>query len=343
MSNSILKALKYLRAIAPIILSVGLLLVLICTLIFKLNSTVNFTKILEDIRTDILTASGVLSGLIIAYLTSKVLQIRQEKLARLPQLNEQIQKLHKCRSIINTLLLSSLWVDGLIRFVEEKYQGLTHFDVRKTSIPGLKSTQQAQDFMEDYEFGDTAKLYLELKSFIPNKSYDQTLYTEFDVPGYYYNAKILQKWIDYDCGNGLYNYFGPNYSFYKDDLRLANVYLGDKKEIIEACQKIDQERYKGLDFGPELLSKLGAQLTADILPQLVRLQLFMEQGLPRIITYLFIVAGLLILFGVTLPLMTKLYRLPPIFDIVSISVTIAISFYLLISFYGFMRREIRLK
>lgn len=328
--------------VIPIILTIIVFITLFWTLTCKLCSSENFSELLAKKRTDILTISGLISGLIIAYLTAKVLQIRQEKIARLPELTDLTQKLHKCRSIIGKLIHSRLWPDGVRHLVDKKYKGLTHFEYREIGFIDSKPTKRAKDFMNDENFSGLACLYLELKSFkFDQYLFDQTLYTEFDVP-VYYSSSMVQKWIDYNCGNGLWYYFDHKYAVYKNSINLDDIYVGYKEEIKDNCLRIDQERYKEFEFGPELLAKLGTQLTEDILPKLVIIQRYMDAGLPRIIKYLFLIAGLLIVFGVSLPLINNIYTIFPFLDIVSISVIVSTSFYLLLSFYGFMKREIKI-
>lgn len=342
MKNKLKKIWKKIVRTIPLILTIIVFIILFWTLTCKLCNTEKFSELLAKNRADILTISGLIAGLIIAYLTAKVLQIRQEKIARLPELTEQTQKLHKCRSVIDKLIHSRLWPDGVRHLVDKKYKGLTHFDVREIVFVDSNPTEQAKEFINDKEYSGLACLYLELKSFkFDQYPFDHTLYTEFDVP-LYYSSDIVQKWIDYDCGNGLWYYFDHKYAVYKNSMNLEDIYIGHKEEMKDNCLLIDQERYKDLDFGPELLAKLGTQLTEDILPKLVRIQRYMDADLPRIIKYLFMIAGLLIVFGVSMPLINNLYAISPILDIVSISVVVATSFYLLVSFYGFMKREIKI-
>lgn len=324
----------------PLTLSLVVFGFVFWTLYCKLCCNCDFYQTLSSTRTDIITISGILSGIIIAYLTSKVLQIRGEKIARLPELIELTQKVHKFRAIAYKLIHSSLWVNGLSSFINQKYQGLTFFDVREIVFVEGKVTEQATNFIRDHEFGDTANLFLELKSFLFDRyTFDDTLYSEFDVP-VYYNTKILEKWIRYDCGNGLWYYFSHKYGSYSGDLKLHNVYTGYQEDIKNLCLQIDQERYKDLEFGNDLLANVGTQFHSDILPKLYRLQLYIERGLPSIVNYLFVVLCLLILFGVALPLLIKIYFLSPIFDITSIAVITSICFYIVTSFYSFLKSEI---
>lgn len=340
MKNQIVdKINKYAFQLTTGFLSLIVFSILILTLQHLYSDKIGFTQTLSNVRETIITISGILSSIIIAYLTSKVLQIRQERMARLSELKELTQKTHKFRGIINKLIHSNLWVKGLRNFVDNTYKELTHSDIQAISIVGGETKKIASDFVQDNKYGDTKYLYLEMKSFILDNPFDNTLYAEFEVP-VYYNTKVLEYWIKNDCGNGLYYYFDHKYGAFKGDLDLNNVHTYYSNHIEKICLEIDKERYEKFVFGNKLLSKIGEQFTSDILPRLYRLQIQVEAGLPTIINYLFFILIILIVFGVALPFLTLLYSLKPTFDIISISVIISTTFYLLISFYYFLKKEV---
>jgi hypothetical protein len=87
----------------PFIISVVCLFFVFDSLSRILTTTCDAKAIFKAIHTDIITISGIIAGIIIAYLTSKVLQIRNEKIARIPELKDLTQKVHKFRSIVNEL------------------------------------------------------------------------------------------------------------------------------------------------------------------------------------------------------------------------------------------------
>jgi len=292
-----------------------------------------------SVRADIISISGILSGIIIAYLSSKVLQIRQEKINKLPDLKELTQKLHRFRKICHKLTHSNMWAPGMESLLGNTYEGLTYFDVNENKFVNSKISEQASQFIQDKTKSNTSYLYLQLKSFESDIFFDETVYSEFEVPKYY-SITILEKWIKHECGSGLYYYFDHEYSTYKNSLKLHEVIEEYQEDIIQACLYIDKERYQNQVFDNKLLAKLGTQVTTDILPRLLRLQLYIEQPLPKIITYLYIVLLLLITFGVSLPILIKVYDLDIIFDIISLSTILGTSIYLITSFYNLLRTEV---
>jgi hypothetical protein len=312
---------KFLLILIPIILSVIGFILLVFSLLNKLNSECNFYEILLSTRTDIISISGFLSGIIIAYLATKVLQTRTEKITNLPELNELTQKVHKFRKIMNLLVNSDIWVDGLKEFLRNNYSSLTIYEVRKSSYGEGKPTKLKIIFNQDEKntFGDTLYLYLELKSFIFDEySYDETLYSESEVP-IYYSSQILKKWIKYDCGGNLWYFFDNKLDAFAADLKISKVTPHNKTKIEECTLLIDRDKFNDIKFGPKLLAKLGTHFREDIFPKLLKLQLNNEKGLPAIAKYLCIILYLLLSLGVALPLISKIYSLPPIVDIISVS------------------------
>jgi hypothetical protein len=337
------KSKLFIQISIPIIISVIAFILLFFSLLNQLNSECNFYEILLSTKTDIISISGFLSGIIIAYLSTKVLQTRTEKITNLPELNQLTQKVHKFRKIINLLVNSDIWAEGLKEFLRNNYSSLTIYEVRKSSYGGGKPTQQKINFNQDERntFGDTLYLYLELKSFIfRDYSYDETLYSEFEVP-IYYSSKILKQWIEFDCGGNLWYFFDNKLEVFAEDLKLSKVTSNNRSKIEECALLIDRDKFNDIKFGPKLLAKLGTQFREDIFPKLLKLQLNNEKGLPAIAKYLCIILYLLLSLGVALPLISKIYSLPPIVDILSVSFLFSIIFYIILSFYFFLNNEVK--
>lgn len=310
-------------------------------LFHRYDCPICFSEALASSRGDILTISGLLSGIIMAYLTSKVLQIREERVSKLPQINELTQKMHRFRSIVSKLLSSDLLPRDARNIVDTKYKGLTFYDYRENSFVDSETTQQSKDYIEDTQCGGLSDLYLELRAFVPkDHGFDEALYSEFEVSKFY-DTQLLEKWVKYDCGNGLWYYFENKYAVYRENFNF-NIYSGYKEEILKNCLQIDKERYQGIQFDAQLLAKLGNQMYSDVIPKLFKAQLSIEKGLPKIVNYLFSIFVLLVVFGVLMPLSSNIFNLCPFWDAISISTTTGICAYIISSFYGFMKQEIKI-
>lgn len=278
-------------------------IVFVCVYVFlnkQLLNNCDFRYSLAGVTTDLLTVSGIITAIIMAYLTSKVLQIRHEKINRLNEYNELTQKVHRYRAILNRL---------------------------KHSAVGSGN-------------GNSRILQKEFENMIPKSMRDDDLYSDFDRPKYY-SQKFVEQWIDNDCGNGLWSHFDE----YLDDIKsnaLDSLSERDKGIIIAYCMRIDETRYKSMEFGPNLLAKLGTQFFADIFPRLYGLQLRFKKKLPKVINYLYVILCLLIIFGILFPLLIRLFGPNPRMEIISLSVIIAVCVNIIFSFYAFLKNEIKI-
>ncbi|GHT39445.1 hypothetical protein AGMMS49965_05460 [Bacteroidia bacterium] len=323
----------------PLLVAVCAFIYLFVSLRCKLSSNPQFIETLEETRVNIITISSVLSGIIIAYLTSKVLQIRNEKIAKMPELNDLTQKLHRFRRIA-WKLFKEFWTnsDGVNDFIE-KYRMVSFFDV-KSDMPSPKAKKFIEEMAES-EYNNIAYFCLELRSFIDMTAVMSDMYiliSEFDIP-VPFNSKILRDWIDNGCGCGFLE-FDKEYCSHLNKVPLTlNISKEAEESIKQLAVQIDKERYEQIDCTSTLF-KLGMQIHYDIIPSLYRLHLQIEGKLPLLVKYLFWIFVLLIVFGVVLPLLSKILLLSTIVDIISISMTISLCIYIVFSFYGFLKSEI---
>ncbi len=113
-----------------------------------------------------------------------------------------------------------------------------------------------------------------------------------------------------------------------------------QKEIELLSRKIDPERYLDIEFGPELLGKLGSQIDLDIVPKLNRLQHKFEQGIPKMLKFMYFILSSMLFFGVIIPVIIKLFNTPILLSFISISSITSITIYFILRLPIIMKREI---
>lgn len=96
-----------------------------------------------------------------------------------------------------------------------------------------------------------------------------------------------------------------------------------KEEILKLSLLIDKERYCDMSFNDKFLIKLGYQAMEEIIPNIYKLQLTLNQGLPRILKRLIDIVLILLIFGITLPIFCSLFEFI-LGDIISISMFFSI-------------------
>ena len=319
----------YWRELATLIFGLVVFVVL-----FKgLESGYYFTQQIREASNLDLNVASIISAILITYLTSKVLQLRQERLAILPQITSLTQKVHQFRTITNVLYHSwDFWAPGLKNYMQKEYPNLTYGEAFKLVFENEKSRDsKALQYPSDEKMGDTKDLYLQLRSFV-DKQYtiDVTLYSEFEIP-VFYTLDILQDWRDYGSASALCRFFNWHYHDYKGDFNFEKLRANERSIIEDSAMRIDAIRYKDIKTSPELLDMLGKQFHEEILPKLINLQHSIQGGFTRLVQFLLSTLVILIFSGVLYPILSNVLDLPIIGSIVSITMVLSVTFYLAIS------------
>lgn len=303
----------------------------------------NYSDTLIKLSDKLVNASSILAAILITFLVGKVIQLRQEKLAHFPEYFELTQKIHFFRNALYILFKSnSFWVNNLKQYMDKVYEDLEYYDVRKVVfVNSTKTSELAHAFHDDETYGDTIRLYLALKAFFPEKGlFDPTLYIEFNVEKFY-NPQLIELWGTFEPSAELHYFFNYKYGFFEEDFNFQNVSARDQRRAVEYAHKVDNERYKEIEFGNTLYDMLGQQFTEDILPRLSKKSQHIHEQLPLSIQYLIPILSLILAFGVVVPIFNSLYNFNMSYAIVSISIVLSVVFYFIIALRRVLQGEMR--
>jgi hypothetical protein len=328
---------KDLYAFIPIVLSGLLCIALVFLLWQKVLFVEEFKQTISDLSSLFIGISGVLATLIMIYLASSAIGLKSKRHGVIEGLSKITQKMHYFRNIIEILLNSKMWLPGLKDYIDDEFDGLTFFDV-KEFYKG-RSKLAIEFLQENHHYGDTENLYLELKSLLFTKSKDKRVPKNVVYPKIY-NRDIIEKWLEHKSGSGLLYYFGYKYGIYKETLDINAVYERHQDKIMSLANSIDSEVFEDSSFNEVFLSKLGDYFISDLLPKLYNLQDEIDNRLPRLLRYLYVIFMILVIFGVLLPILYLLFSLSIFTIVISFSIVISIIFFIAISFYQFMSNEI---
>ncbi len=329
--------LKDLVALIPLILS-GVLVITIGYFLWdRYYNSPEFIDILNSILNTTLIISGVLAVVIMFYLATIVINLRNKRNNIVSDLDNVTQKMHNFRNIIDLLYRSKMWLPGLKQYLDEEYANLNFFEV-KEFYKGY--SKLAIEFLqENHPYQDTENLYLELKALLLTSPKEKIVTENIRYPRHYDKA-IVEKWLEHKCGSGLWYYFGYKFGTYKSALDLDAVYERHQDKIMTLAQSIDSEAFEDSSFNEVFLSKLGEYMNKDVIPKLHQFQTFAAQKLPKMVNYIFTIFITLVFCGVLLPLIYKMFDLHSFLAILSISVTVGTIFYIMTSFYQFLTKEI---
>jgi len=328
---------KDLYALIPLVFSGLLCITLIFFLWQKYNADPAFIEKLTNISTIFISISGFLAAIIMVYLASSALVLKNNRIIVIDNLSKITQKMHNFREIVSLLLQSKMWLPGLKEYIDEEFSGLNFFEV-KEFYKG-KSKLAIEFLQESQHYGDTENLYLELKSLLMTKPKEKKLPKNINFPKIYDSA-IIEKWLEHKCGSGLLYYFGYKYGIYKETLDIESVYERHQDKIMALANSIDPEVFEDSSFNEVFLSKLGDYMSNDIIPKLYQLQDNVNTRLPRILNYLYFIFLFLVVFGVLLPLGFLLFNLPIILLVISYASVVSIIFFLATTFYEFISKEV---
>jgi len=177
--------------------------------------------------------------------------------------------MHHFRNIVDILVRSKVWAPGLKEYIDEEFGDLNFF-MMKEFYKG-RSKLALENIEENNRYGDTEALYLESKSILladPDSSKVDTFINPRN-----YSTRILKKWVKHKVGSGLWHFFGYKYASFKEELDVSRIFERLQDKIISYAIQLDLNRYQDLGFSEELLSKLGEQMSEDIIPRLLTLTL----------------------------------------------------------------------
>lgn len=298
---------------------------------------------LTDISNQIIKLAGIVSAIIIGFMSGYIIQIRRERIDRYKKITKLSQKVHYYRSILSKLLHDNYFFPrGLWGYMNYHYKNLTFFDIRDHMFVGsTEMSDEVEKFYKDSNYSDIKEIFLDMKTLVGDIPFDDTLYSEFESP-ITYNIEILEKWVKYKSGRNLYYCFDYKRALYLPHFNFGRVYQLHVLEIEKTALLIDKERYAHYNFSPQLLAKLGSHFTDHLIPELYRLQYYNEEDLPEIIYYLYKNTSMLIVFGVILPLISILLNLHYYFLLLSITIIIANTLYILLTLLPRLNKEIKL-
>jgi hypothetical protein len=298
------------------------------------------TETIRKLNEIIITASSILTAVVITYLAAKIIAFRQEKLSLWDNYHALTPKVHHFRAAVFQLYFSwQFWPNGLKTKMEGKYKILSWYDVRKiVFVHGTETSPLAQEFIR--EEGGLANLYLQLRSFfLPSGIMDNTIFSSgFDVP-IYYELGQLELWHSFDCGSELWYCFKDKWLNYQHQVNFNGITHYHQQDIKDHCERIDRERYRDIPVGHELYDQLGQQFTGDLLPRLITLSRRINGPIPAPIRFLSWILTTMILVGIVVPILVAINFLSPSFAILGSSAIMAFLLYIALAFSRILATE----
>lgn len=337
-----MKLRNFIRYVVPYVPAV--LSILTCVaIVFGLHKWLPEAQIAQDNLSNVMLAicfiSILLVVVILIFILNKTNQLRYSGNSLHKELHTLTQKVHQFRNIVEILVRSKVWSPGLKEYIDEEFANLNFF-MMKEFYKG-KSKLALEYIEENNRYGDSESLYLEAKSMLLSDPKDSKVDTFINPRSY--DARLLKKWVEHKVGAGFWHYFGYKYPSYKDELDVNRIFERHQDKILNYAIQLDLNRYQDMGFSENLLSKIGEQMSEDVIPRLLELTLQTRQRVPRIINTAYALMVLLIIFGVFQPLASFLFVLPPLIAYISIAVVSSMLLFIMLGVYPFVLHEINMK
>jgi hypothetical protein len=253
-----------------------------------------------NIQNNLITVSGIFSGILIAYLFSKLFNIKQERALRQVVINQLSDKLTTFRKLLYCILKSdSFWTRYKdIAAFKKKYPGLNY--------SRLHDQQTTDDLRNNYysnekELSSTSiDLYLAMEEITGNIDEYWRLNIYDRNTKYSYSLNKLNQY--YDPSNQIWYYLDYKYSKHTngliDDKKISIQY---KEKIRELYSELDA-KYKTRDFDRLLIAEIATEFYDLHIPQLRSLTRINTSKLPRNVLKIFLNLVLVFVIGVICPL-----------------------------------------
>ncbi len=291
------------------------LLLTACLILFFFYNPIEKQDELAGLIANMIQFTGVFSAILITYTISKIFQIRQEKIALIPKLEELSNKVTNVRRIANILIETyDFWESPMKHHFDRKYNRLDKcvMDEVRNNI-GHTYKYLLNEYSK--EFGQTGDLnpelsakfsghyfYLDLKALTKGRKGDADFWYGEDELNYIYESAIVEKWIYSHCGDFWY-FLSPEgeWKQYSDVFHIEKISKPNKEKILRLIKKTEPSinLEQSLNI---VLGELGGKFTSLYLYKLLQYLSITEKGFPRIIKNLTTILSITIISGLFIPI-----------------------------------------
>jgi hypothetical protein len=287
--------------------------------------------------------TGIFGSFIMTFLMTRVLNLRQEKLKRAPQIRTLSDKLAQFQKICFHLINDNDFWNKSDDFAYAKKIGdrISYWDAR-----GIRVGETDEEF-HYYQSLITAPgfrtdiiwLYLQLKMFAnlhPMKNIN-LLYTTH-APIRIYRTSELEDFLVFIGHNEIESYLGR-----EDNKATYNPQSTFGKNIIAAAKLFDPEKFKDSGYSKNLLISVAEEVENKVLPNLYNLLSLNEEGLPLSVRYYFFSVVSVIFLTVIWPVVFNLFLSNKLFLNIGSILLLGVFIHILLMLRIFLKKEATLK
>jgi hypothetical protein len=287
--------------------------------------------------------TGIFGSFIMTFLMTRVLNLRQEKLKRAPQIKALSDKLAQFQKICFHLINDHVfWNESEdFKYAKRISDRISYWDAK-----GLEMDQTDVEFNYFQSLitapgfrADIIWLYLQLKMFADLHPLQNLnlLYTKHP-PVIIFASKEIKDFLAFVDYNEVYNYL--------DNKKNAPVYDAQStfgKNIISAAKQFDAGKFSDVTYSKELLIDIADEVQNRVLPNLYYLLTLNEDKLPLSVKYYFGAVVSIISLTVIWPVLFNLFLSNKLFLNIGSIVLLGVFIHILLMFLLFLKNEALLK
>ncbi len=259
-----------------------------------------------NIQNYLITVGGIISAFVIAYLSSKIFNLRSERAVRQIEIDKYSDKLTQFRRLLLYVMKSSdFWnYYGHIAKFKQKYSGLNYERLHRYSEE--KDELATTFWLDENELSSsTVDLYCAMEcisgSADPESGYMMTWHSDKSAR-FDYSLDELSQYFD-PC-NQIWYYLEGRYAKHGhgrfNDTGLLILYKNDVSDLMARLNP----KYKGQDFHRTILAEIATEFYEFNLPRLYDLTR-QNVGVPKSLFRTFNSLLFIMFFGVLLPIILQ--------------------------------------
>jgi hypothetical protein len=300
---------------------------------------------LTDIQGNLINVSGIISAIVLVFLTSKILDIVQKKRDNQRIIDEISIKLTDFRKILYCIMKSHDFWERLkdVRLFKAKYPGLTFSHLH--SHINDKKEEVTKFWLEETELSSTTiDLYMAMEEITePLEGAESWFYDYLHI--YHYSVDYLERCVM--PSNQIWYYLEGRYAKHTDGLihddKISVIYEKNVRDLVTKINPV----YKSSDVDRVVIADIAAEFHEKHLPITLALTKENEKGIPVGILLQFITLTVILIAGVVIPLGMQTIDLEPrLAEALTFSLVGTVLFSLidfLFDFFKLLNSQIRLK
>lgn len=265
----------------------------------------------QNVQDNLISASGILAGILIVFLSAKLFQIAEDNNKSKELLNELSDKLTQYRKILYRILRShEIWTNkrDVEKFKKEEFNA-TYYTLHADDIESKDIRRKYWlDAIDKPLSYTTIDLYLAMEE-ITGKS-DETSYWAYDDTTYYEYALEYLKRIE-NPANQIWYYLDGRYAKHTigeiNEDGFATIELIDKN-MNTLITSISPE-FKSREFDRVLVAEISTFFYEKVIPEMIRIMVRRSKPLTKSVLGLLASLIIVLVAGVVMPLIFQLLDL----------------------------------